>query len=62
MPRVMVITDETEMVLMDEEVQTCHLDEEHSAQQLIERLAWALDDADSLAPVEAARQRAKLTA
>lgn len=35
-------------VLFDESVQPVHLSDEHSARQLLERLAWALGDATAL--------------
>jgi hypothetical protein len=35
-------------VLLDESVQPLHLSDEHSARQLLERLAWALNDASAL--------------
>ena len=35
-------------VLLDESVQPVHLRDEHSARQLLERLAWALGDATAL--------------
>ena len=33
-------------VLLDEQVNSVHLCDDHAAQQLIERLAWAVTDAD----------------
>jgi hypothetical protein len=33
-------------VLMDEKVSSIHLCDEHAAEQLIERLAWAVNDAE----------------
>jgi hypothetical protein len=35
-------------VLLAESVQSVHLSSDHSAQQLIERLRWALADAEAL--------------
>jgi hypothetical protein len=50
MPRVMVIADESEQqhtqVLLDERVESVHLSDEHSAMQLVERLGWAISDAE----------------
>lgn len=49
MPRVMVISDEqgsASSVLLDEQVSSIHLDSEHSAWQFIERLGWAISDAE----------------
>jgi hypothetical protein len=33
-------------VLLDEQVSSAHLCDDHAAEQLIERLAWAVTDAD----------------
>jgi hypothetical protein len=33
-------------VLLDERVEPVHLSEDHAARQLIERIAWAVSDAD----------------
>jgi len=50
MPRVMVISDGAGpgrgAVLMDEQVRSIHLDSDHSAWQFIERLGWAISDAE----------------
>jgi hypothetical protein len=35
-------------VLLEESVQPVHLSSDHAARQLIERLAWALRDAEEL--------------
>jgi hypothetical protein len=59
MPRIIVTTDSSEPqlppalrdtapVLMDERVDSVHLCDGHAAQQLIERLAWAVTDAEDL--------------
>ena len=53
MPRVIVITEdrkpgEEESVLLDEQVQSIHLDTEHSAGQFIQRLGWAISDAEDV--------------
>lgn len=58
MPRVIVIIDARERsntVLLDEQVNSVHLDTEHSAWQFIERLGWAISDAEDLerAPAKA---------
>jgi hypothetical protein len=46
MPRVLVTTDDSShQVLLDETVNAGHLDTKHSAGQLIERLAWGIQDA-----------------
>jgi hypothetical protein len=51
MPRIIVIADRPQRatidatVLMDEEVRPDHLADEHASQQIIERLAWAILDA-----------------
>lgn len=50
MARIIVTTDPTPdcaaPVLMDESVYSIHLDNEHNAAQLIERLGWAISDAE----------------
>ena len=50
MARIIVTTDpvadHTAPVLMDESVYSIHLDNDHNAAQLIERLGWAVDDAE----------------
>jgi len=53
MPRVIVITEDRhpgreEAVLLDEQVQSIHLDTEHSAGQFIQRLGWAISDAEDV--------------
>jgi hypothetical protein len=56
MPRIIVTTDPTDgrrtaaaqqdaSVLLDERVDPVHLCDDHAAEQLIERLAWAVSDA-----------------
>jgi hypothetical protein len=58
MPRIIVTTDPIdrpeeagrkgeEPVLLDERVYSLHLSDEHAAEQLIQRLAWAVSDAES---------------
>jgi hypothetical protein len=58
MPRIIVTTDPIdrhdaagrkgeEPVLLDERVYSLHLSDDHAAEQLIERLAWAVSDAES---------------
>jgi hypothetical protein len=50
MARIIVTTDPTPdrpaPVLMDESVYSIHLDNEHNAAQLVERLTWAIGDAE----------------
>ena len=41
------IADHAAPVLMDESVYSIHLDNDHNAAQLIERLGWAINDAES---------------
>jgi hypothetical protein len=59
MARIIVTTDsiyrrrepalpDTAPVLMDERVDSVHLCDGHAAEQLIERLAWAVTDAEDL--------------
>lgn len=51
MPRVLVTTDPTTSagtsVLLDEQVQAVHLNDDHSAMQFIERVGWAINDAEA---------------
>jgi hypothetical protein len=55
MPRIIVTTDpflpreprEDASVLLDEHVHSVHLSTGHAAAQLIERLAWAITDAEA---------------
>jgi hypothetical protein len=51
MPRIIVTTDGNERpespVLLDERVCAEHLSDDHSASQLIERLGWAISDAEA---------------
>ena len=57
MPRIIVTTDPLDRrdtapdrsetaVLLDERVYSVHLTDDHAAEQLIERLAWAVTDAE----------------
>jgi len=51
MPRVIVTSDPTRItphasVLLVEQVSSIHLADGHAASQLIERLAWAISDAE----------------
>jgi hypothetical protein len=51
MPRIIVTTDPPELpggtpVLLDEQVHSVHLSTGHAAAQLVERLAWAISDAE----------------
>jgi hypothetical protein len=52
MARIIVTTDPTERrdapVLLEERVYPVHLDNEHNAAQLIERLGWAITDAENI--------------
>jgi hypothetical protein len=62
MPRIIVMadppssnpTDETP-VLLDEQVRSVHLSTGHAAAQLVERLAWAVSDAESAEVARASR-------
>ena len=53
MPRIIVTADpissdlaEETPVLLDEQVRSVHLSTNHAASQLVERLAWAVSDAE----------------
>jgi hypothetical protein len=52
MPRIILTADHapsrSDPVLLAESVQSVHLSSDHAAQQLIERLRWALQDAEAL--------------
>ena len=47
MPQILIVTDSPEggEVVYRESVSPVHLATEHSGDQLVERLAWAVDDA-----------------
>jgi hypothetical protein len=53
MPRIIVTTDSPEptgnpFVLLDERVHSIHLSGGHASSQLVERLAWAISDAEDV--------------
>ena len=52
MARIIVLPDaetgEQMPVLFDEQVSAVHVDNKHSASQLIERLTWAIHDAEAM--------------
>jgi hypothetical protein len=52
MPRLIVTTEtdeeNTNAIVHDERVLASNLDNEHSSAQLIERVGWALEDAEKL--------------
>ncbi|HLM86908.1 MAG TPA: hypothetical protein VK272_12040 [Solirubrobacteraceae bacterium] len=54
MARIIVTADPSERsdapVVLEERVYPVHLDSDHSAAQLIERLAWAVRDAENAPP------------
>jgi hypothetical protein len=58
MARITVTTDPTSQhaapVLLDESVYSIHLSNDHAAAQLIERLRWAITDAENTQRAEAA--------
>lgn len=57
MPRIIVV-DDNGKTTMDERVVADHLDDEHSAVQLLERLAWGIEDAEKrLGPPRRRRRR-----
>jgi hypothetical protein len=61
MPRIIVTTDPSQRpdgaaVLLNEHVHSVHLSTGHAAAQLVERLAWAISDAE-----DAERARPELT-
>jgi hypothetical protein len=58
MARIIVTTDPTTQhaspVLLDESVYSIHLDNDHTAAQLIERISWAITDAEHTQRAEVA--------
>jgi hypothetical protein len=65
MPRVIVTTDPASLpsevpVLLDEQVHTVHLSSGHAAAQLVERIAWAITDAEKAEHGDAASARPEL--
>jgi hypothetical protein len=61
MPRVIVTTDSSPLsadasVLLDEHVQSVHLSTDHAAAQFVERVAWAISDAEDADGTQSARR------
>ena len=57
MARIIVTPDErNDVVLLDERVYPVHLENKLSSMQVIERLAWAVEDAEATRADERARQ------
>jgi len=54
MARILITAERSETregpVLLDERVLAIHLTDGHSAEQLIERIGWAINDAEELGP------------
>jgi hypothetical protein len=63
MPRVLVTAAAGEPtsppVLLDEAVSPAHLEDDHSAAQLIERIAWAVSDAADVEQEQPHRMRSR---
>jgi hypothetical protein len=64
MPRIIVTTDAHSPsgdapVLLDEHVRSVHLSTGHASAQLVERLGWAISDAELAEGLEAGAQGAK---
>jgi hypothetical protein len=62
MPRVIVTTDPSQLpsdaaILLDERVESVHLSTGHAAAQLVERLAWAISDAEDAEGSPRSRRR-----
>jgi hypothetical protein len=64
MPRIIVTTDpvsseltDATPVLLEEHVHSVHLSTGHAAAQLVERLAWAISDAEHAEGEQPARER-----
>ncbi|HTQ69582.1 MAG TPA: hypothetical protein VMI13_12915 [Solirubrobacteraceae bacterium] len=52
MPRIIVTVDPqrctgAQPILLDEDVRSVHLSSDHAAAQLVERLTWAIHDAEN---------------
>lgn len=62
MARIIVMADPTERrdapILLDERVCSAHIADNHSATQLIERLGWAISDAENAERAARTRSRA----
>jgi hypothetical protein len=56
MVRIIVTTEQSDPVLLDEQVGLEHLSDGHAAKQLVERLRWAVTDAEHAERVLADRQ------
>jgi hypothetical protein len=68
MPRIIVTADpvsseasEKTPVLLDEQVRSVHLSTDHAAAQLVQRLAWAVNDAEHAEVQRATRSDAGRT-
>jgi hypothetical protein len=68
MPRIIVTADpvsseasEKAPVLLDEQVRSVHLSTDHAAAQLVQRLAWAVNDAEHAEVQRATRSNAVRT-
>jgi hypothetical protein len=57
MVRIIVTTEQSDPVLLDEHVGLEHLSDGHAAAQLVERLRWAVTDAEDAERVLADRER-----
>jgi hypothetical protein len=61
MPRVIVTTDPSQLsadtsVWLDERVGSVHLSTDHAAAQFVERLAWAISDAEDASGAQPVRR------
>jgi len=45
MARVVVLNEKQDRILLDEQVQPIHFEDEHASLQILERLAWAIAEA-----------------
>ena len=52
MARVVVLNEKQDRILLDEQVQPIHFEDEHASLQILERLAWAILRADYARPEE----------
>jgi hypothetical protein len=56
MARILVMNENEDRILLDEYVHPVHIEDEHASQQILERLAWAIQDAYQPDPDQYARR------
>ena len=45
MARIVVMNDRQDEILLDEQVQPIHFEDQHASLQILERVAWAIKEA-----------------